>query len=72
MSKFASYQADPFSTPGVGGGATTVIVATALAVWVGLFQLATAVFLSTVPGVTVGLIVTRKLITTIAPGAIGP
>ena len=50
----------------------TTIETLALAVWVGLFQATTPVFVTTVPGARLGLRVARNLSTTTAPGASGP
>src|SRR5262249_1555634 len=77
VSKLASYQADPFSTARVGvrglpGMLPTTIDALALAVWVGLFQEATDVFVTTVPSARLELSVARNFSTTTAPGASAP
>src|SRR5438132_11856229 len=70
-SKLASCQADPFNTAKPGMLPTT-IETLALAVWVGLFQATTPVFVTEVPSARLGLRVARNLSTTVAAGSSGP
>ena len=44
----------------------------ALAVWVGLFQVTTPVFVTTVPSASPGARMARNLSTTTPPGSSGP
>src|SRR5213592_837004 len=78
-SKLASYQADPFSTAGMGVPGPpgdrmlpTAIETLARAVWVGLPQAATPVFVTTVPSARLAFRVARNLSTRTASGASVP
>jgi len=50
----------------------TTIETLALAVWVGMFQATTPVFVTTVPTARPGLRTARKRSVTVPPGASGP
>src|SRR5207245_6512842 len=69
--KLASCQTDPLRTAAPGMLPTT-IETLALAVWVGLFQATTPVFVTTVPSARPGSRTALNLSVTVPPGARGP